>query len=300
MDQKSVLITGCSSGFGRLTAEELSRNGLHVFASMRNVNSSNAEAASHFKNLAEQEKLRIAVLDLDVSSDESVANAVSVIRDEVEHLDVLVNNAGFSNIGVTEAFSLTQIKRLFEVNTFGPMRICKEVLPMMRAAGSGCIVNVSSGFGRLAMPYMAAYCASKFALEAYSEAMYYELKPLNIDMVIVEPGAYPTEVGAKLMLPDEMDIAAKYPDQEQVISAIGSKFAAMFAGAERPDPSDLASAIMTIISQTAGRRPVRVVVDPLTGHIIRALNEVTIDYQRAGLSAFGMESLAKNLPIQLK
>src|SRR5215471_6767369 len=116
-------------------------------------------------------------------------------------VDVLINNAGFANWGLTEAYTLAQFRNLFETSFFGVVRVNRAVLPLMRRQASGLLIHVSSGAGRVSLAYMGPYCASKFALEALADAYRFELAPLGIDSVIVEPGEYPTAIFDKNMHP---------------------------------------------------------------------------------------------------
>jgi NAD(P)-dependent dehydrogenase (short-subunit alcohol dehydrogenase family) len=172
-----VLITGCSSGFGRATAVELKKRGFEVVATARRPQS--------------LEDLDVdARLALDVTDESSVAAAVS----EAGPIDVLVNNAGIGVSGPVELVPLSEIRRLFETNFFGAVRMMQAVLPQMRARRSGTIVNLSSVSGKVAAPLSGFYAASKFALEAVSEAMYFEMGHFGIRTVIIEPGYFETNL----------------------------------------------------------------------------------------------------------
>jgi NAD(P)-dependent dehydrogenase (short-subunit alcohol dehydrogenase family) len=189
---KSILITGCSSGFGRLGAEHFARLGAKVFATMRNLPRPEAQ---ELQALAARDNLDITVLELDVTSDEQVVNAVG----EAERLaggalDVLVNNAGIGISGPVEVQDMEATKLIFDTNVYGCHRMARAVLPAMRAKKSGLIIPVSSQLGRVIAPFSGHYSPTKFALEAMSEAMAYELVPHGIEVSIVQPGGYPTDV----------------------------------------------------------------------------------------------------------
>src|SRR5262245_37974035 len=198
---KRVLITGTTTGFGRATAERLARRGDHVFATMRDVNGRNAEHRQALEALARSESLKLRVLDLDVTNDKSVDAAVASALSEAGGLDVVINNAGIWALGVTEAFTPKQYEEIFAVNVYGVVRVNRAVLPAMRKQRSGLLVHVSSGAGRLTVPAVAAYCASKFALEAIADAYRYELVPFGIDSVIVEPGVHNTGIFERVGAP---------------------------------------------------------------------------------------------------
>jgi NAD(P)-dependent dehydrogenase (short-subunit alcohol dehydrogenase family) len=185
--EKVVLVTGSSSGIGFETALLLSRNGFYTYASMRNIDKSSTIA-----EIAEKENLPLQVLQLDVDDDISARNAINKIVVEKGTVDVLVNNAGYGLFSSIEDVTLDQIKKQFETNFFGVIRLTKEVLPAMRKNRKGTIVNVSSAVGKVGLPLSSPYVATKFALEGLSESMRYELNELGINVIIIEPGVIRT------------------------------------------------------------------------------------------------------------
>jgi NAD(P)-dependent dehydrogenase (short-subunit alcohol dehydrogenase family) len=166
---KTIVITGTSSGFGALTAKALSARGHDVVATMRDTRSRNQARKADLEAFARQGGHKIEVVDLDVTNDTSVSTAMTAISKSHGRIDVLLNNAGVMNIGVTEAYSSEELQTQFEVNTFGPARMIRAVLPVMRAQGTGLIISVTSLAGRVVFPFFGAYGASKFALEALAE-----------------------------------------------------------------------------------------------------------------------------------
>jgi len=198
---KRVLITGTSTGFGRGAAERLARRGDQVFATMRDVEGRNAEHREALERLATQEGLRLRVLALDVTDQASVDRAVAAALAEAGGLDVVINNAGIAALGVTEAFTPEQFEQIFDVNVYGVVRVNRAVLPAMRQQRSGLLVHVSSGAGRVTVPALAAYSASKYALEAIADAYRYELLPFGVDSVLVEPGVYRTGIHDRFVHP---------------------------------------------------------------------------------------------------
>ena len=170
MSKKIVLITGTNSGFGWLTAHSVAALGHKVYATMRDVNGKNADKA---KALAAVES--ITVLDVALTDDESVKQAVDSVIAKEGTIDVLVNNAGVSLNGVAESFTTANVQYLFDVNVFAPWRFIKQVLPVMRKQSEGLIINVTSGFGRVSFPLATIYTGSKFGLEGISEGLHYEL-----------------------------------------------------------------------------------------------------------------------------
>lgn len=191
-----ALITGASSGIGKLSALELARRGHRVFASMRHLKS-----AGYILAEAQKDNLKIEILQLDVTDHDSVTAGVENVLHREGRLDVLVNNAGFGSFGPVEDYSNDEIKLVFETNLFGAIRTTRAVLPTMRAQKSGTIIMVSSISGLRTFPFMAVYSASKFALEAISNGLRYELKPFGIRVVLVEPGNFNTRAGVNMHYP---------------------------------------------------------------------------------------------------
>src|SRR5947199_377342 len=189
-----VLITGSSTGFGRLFTETLARKGHTVFATMRDPGGRNAKNASEIRALAEKDSLPIHVLELDVTDDASVGRAVDAAVAKAGRIDVAINNAGYYLSGLEEAVTTEQAQRLMDTNFLGPVRVNRAVLPHMRRQRGGVLIHVSSGAGRVILPSAGFYCASKFALEALAEAYSYELAAQGIESVIVEPGQYETPI----------------------------------------------------------------------------------------------------------
>lgn len=188
-DSKVILITGCSSGFGLLTAARLASKGHHVVATMRDPAKSGA--------LLQEVRTRggeVDVLPLDVTDKASVEKAVRDIAAKYGYIDVLVNNAGYGIGGFFEDLTDKEIRRQFETNFFGVQNVIREVIPCMRQKRSGKIINISSAAGLSASPCFGAYNASKWALEGFSESLRAELKFWGIDVLVIEPGTYKTKI----------------------------------------------------------------------------------------------------------
>lgn len=184
---KVAVVTGSSSGIGFETSLLLARKGFYTYATMRNLNKS-----QKINDVVEKENLPLKVLQLDVTDDKSVKDAIRQITDESSRIDVLVNNAGYGVMGAVEDLSIDEFKSQFETNFFGVIRVTKEVIPIMRNQGSGNIINVSSVGGRIGIPLNTAYISSKFAIEGFSESMRYELEQFGIDVILIEPGVVKT------------------------------------------------------------------------------------------------------------
>ena len=206
-----IVITGTSTGIGQATAIVLGRAGHDVFATMRNP-----DRSTELQSIAKQEKLPITILPLDVDKDESVSHTINQILTERGRIDVLVNNAGISSLEALEKLELPEFQKIMQTNLFGALRCIKTVLPGMRTRRSGCIVNVSSLCGRIAVPGMTAYCASKYALEGLSEALAGEVKAHNIRIAIVEPGVIETPIFYKDDSPSKDSL---YPQPRRQMAA---------------------------------------------------------------------------------
>src|SRR3954452_4405351 len=174
---KAVLITGCSTGIGRATAERLAKKGLTVYATARKLDS-----------IADLAEAGCRTLALDVTDEESMRAAVAAVEEAEGAVGALVNNAGYSQSGAVETIPMDELRRQFETNVFGLVRMCQLVLPGMRKRGSGRIVNISSMGGRLVSPGGGAYHGTKFAVEAISDALRFEVKGFGVHVSIVEPG----------------------------------------------------------------------------------------------------------------
>jgi len=191
-----VLITGCSSGIGKYTALEMARRGHRVFASMRNL-----ESARFIRADAQKAQLTLEILQLDVTDPASVTNGVQQVVREAGPVDVLVNNAGVGSAGVVEDYTDQEIRSVFETNLLGAVRTTRAVLPAMRARRSGTIIMMSSISGLRTFPFVSVYSASKFALEAISNGLRYELMPFGIRVVLIEPGNFRTRAGSNMHFP---------------------------------------------------------------------------------------------------
>lgn len=194
---KVVLITGTSSGFGRLMAEAFARNGLRVVATMREVDGRNAAAAAELRQLGESNDLAIDVVEIDVLSGDSVLAGVAQAITGAGRIDLLVSNAGIVVPGPIELQPVSAFNANIETNCSGALRMFRAVLPHMRDQGGGTIIQISSALGRAIDPMLGGYCASKLAVEAAADALGYEAAASKIEVAVVQPaGAYPTRLQA--------------------------------------------------------------------------------------------------------
>ncbi|WP_437373846.1 SDR family oxidoreductase [Maribacter litoralis] len=256
---KTVVITGSSSGFGYLTTLTLARKGYKIWATMRNSETKNASKKEELLSIAEKENLKISVLDMDVNNDESVISAINIIAKNDGKIDHLINNAGYMFVGITEAYSIQQAKEQFETNFFGILRTTKAVLPYMRKQKEGLIVNVTSLAGRLTFPYFGIYCASKHAVEAYSQAMRYELAPFGVEVSIVEPGPFGTNLLFTGPKEENQEVFNAYGDHKDVPHAMLKTFEGFYETDDAPNPQLVADSITELVEAKKGNRTERVV-----------------------------------------
>ena len=283
--QKVVLITGTNSGFGYLTAKGAAERGHIVYATMRNTYTKNSERAKELNALD-----NITVLDLDVTDGESVDTAVKKVIDEQGRLDVLVNNAGFYGGGLAEAYTAEDVEYMFDVNLKGTWRTTKAALPQMRKQGEGLIINTSSGLGRFSSPFMTVYNSTKFAVEGLTEGLHYEVRPLGVDVVMIQPGAFPTEIFSKTAFGSDQNVSAEYGELAEVPNQIGEGMMQMFE-AVKPNPQMVPDAIFKLIDMEKGQRPLRTVVDGVTGAFVEEANQNVKENYDKFLTAFGMQDL---------
>ena len=236
-----ILITGCSSGFGLLTALHFARKGDTVYASMRNTSK-----AGELEKACRAEDLKIDVVQLDVTDEESVTRAVKHVMDGAGRIDVLVNNAGLAHLGPMEETEDDELKEIFETNFFGALRVTRAVAPHMRERRSGTIVNVSSMAAVVTAPFRGVYSASKRALEAASEALRYELHPFGVRVLIIEPGGFETKIEDNGRVPRRFTEGSPYVDLEK---RFAEALAQIPAASARGDAGPVAELIYNAVQE---------------------------------------------------
>ena len=252
-DQKIILVTGASSGIGRACAECLHAEAHIVYGTSRTL----ARAATPWR-----------MIELDVTNDASVARAIALILSEQGRIDVVVNNAGVVYAGAVEDTSIDEAQHQLDVNFFGALRVCKAVLPAMRAQKSGIIFNVSSLAGRLGLPFQGLYSASKFALEGLTESLRPEVAPFGIEVVLIEPGDIATSVVENRIRAVASGAGSAYRENFTRVVALFEKEEK--AGAS---PQVVARRIAALI---ATQRPaVRYTVGPLAQRFLAALKPLS-------------------------
>lgn len=282
---KNIIITGSSNGFGLKAAKDFADKGNKVYATMRNPKGKNA----HAKADLESHSTNIKVVDMDVSNEASVKEAMTTILTEAGSVDVLINNAGIMYIGITEAFSIDQARFQMETNYFGAIRTIQAVLPSMRTKGSGLIINTSSLVGRMSPPFFGTYSATKHALEGYSQALRYEVSPFGIDVVMVEPGPFGTGLLASGQAPAHNDVLETYGELAGVPNEMGESFAQMLQSKDAPDPQWVVDAYLKLAELPFGSRPTRTVVGITWG--VDEINQLTQPIQDRVLKEMQLESV---------
>ncbi len=249
MNNKTVLITGCSSGFGRLLVPEFLRDGWTVVATMRQAKA----RREIFKDEMVDHAERLFLLSLDVTNEAERQATFEFIEKHFEgKLDCLVNNAGYGLFGAAEDLSEEQIRAQMEVNFFGLVAVTRKLLPQIRRAG-GRIINLSSVLGYTAMPLSSLYCASKFAVEGFSEGLYHELRPHGVQVAVVEPGAFRTGFAEKMAWGENcFDENSVYRAQTEAYR----RYREERASGDGTSPAPVVGAVMRLASMK--RMPMRV------------------------------------------
>jgi NAD(P)-dependent dehydrogenase (short-subunit alcohol dehydrogenase family) len=285
MSKKVIFITGTNSGFGWLTANSCAALGHKVYATMRDTKDRNANKA---KELGLQ--TNIEVLDVDVTNGKSVTDAIATIIKNESRIDVVINNAGIYATGIAETFTEEDFNRVMDVDVTGTWRTIKAALPQMRKQKDGLIINISSVAGRFSFPFQTVYNTAKFGVEGLTEGLHYEVRQLGVDVVIIQPGPFPTEVWGKTVAGSDDSVIAGYGDLAKVPEQIGAGIGQMFE-AVKPNPQLVADAIINLINTPKGRRPLRTVVDPATGNFSEVANKSVKEQYGNFLTAFGMKEM---------
>ncbi|MFC4321784.1 oxidoreductase [Litchfieldia salsa] len=250
-NQQVALVTGTSSGFGLLTSIALAKAGYLVIATMRDLNRS-GQLMTMAKELGVYEKIQVH--QLDVTSEDSIHQIKNLVN-SIGQIDVLVNNAGYAGAGFVEEIPITEYRKQFETNVFGVISVTQAILPIMRTRGRGKIINVSSISGRISFPGLSPYTSSKHALEGWSESLRIELKAFGIDVVLVEPGSYQTNIWTSGKKVTEKSRSTKSPYFQTMVKIEDHLNKNM---KNYGDPNEVANLIVTIArkNKTKLRYPV--------------------------------------------
>jgi NAD(P)-dependent dehydrogenase (short-subunit alcohol dehydrogenase family) len=256
-----------------------------VYATVRDIQGRNAAKAAELQSLS-----NVIVVEAELTDAASVKAAVDLVIAAEGRIDVLVNNAGNFTSGIAETFTDEDVDFLFEVHLKGTWRTIKQILPHMRKQGEGLIINTSSVLGRFSSPFMTFYNSAKFAVEGLSEGLRYELRSLGIDVALVQPGAFPTEIFGKAGQGSDSSVIKGYGELAKVPEQIGAGIGQLFETA-KPNAQDVADAVLHLIELPKGQRPLRTVVDSITGKFVVEANDRVKEGHREFISAFGLQAL---------
>ena len=254
MKQK-ILVTGASGAFGSLACKLLVENGHAVVGTMRSTIGKNETISSELSSAG------VHVVEMDVTNEDSVNSAVKKSIELLGGLDTVFNNAGVGANGILEAFSADEIRQMFEINVFGVQRLMRAVLPYFRQQGKGTIVHTSSCIGRVTTPFLAAYSASKYALESLVEGYRAELSGFGIESCIIEPGGMPTEFMDVMLKPKDEERAAQYGEMAYAPEASLKGYVEYINTIPMQRPERVAEALVELLKQPFGEKPFRTVVD---------------------------------------
>ena len=249
---------------------------------MRDPGGKNAKNAAEIEALAKKESLAIHILDLDVTKDDSVDKAIKAAIDKAGRIDVVINNAGFPVVGLTETITVEQAQSQFDTNFFGCVRVDRAALPYLRKQKSGLLLHISSGAGRLVFPTFGFYCASKFALEAFSEAYNYELAGQGIQSITLQPGAYQTAIFGNIQVGEDKARAETYGAANQILPKINEGLTKSAGNAQ-----EVADAVLRIIETPAVQRKAHYRVSPQDIGV-DAINDLCEKTQGTLIEAFGL------------
>ncbi len=266
-----VLITGASSGIGEACARHLAERGYRVFGTSRRG--------------AEAPRDGIEMVAMDVDDDASVETAVAAVLQRAGRIDAVVNNAGWALAGAVEDTPTDEARAQMETNLFGVWRVCRAVLPAMRAAGGGYIVNIGSIGGRVGLPFQAAYSASKFAVAGFTEALSGEVRPFGIHAVLIEPGNYRTAITAKRR------IAAGAGDRSAYARAFAKTLEIIERDEQRGSPPEEVARLVHRILQTRSPRS-RYMVGPLGERLATILGQSLLPrrtFERVVMRIYGID-----------
>ena len=272
----SALITGCSTGLGRSSAQALVERGHTAVATMRGLAGKNAAHAESLKASVRDAPGTLHLIELDVTDETSVAAAIDRSLELAGPLDAAINNVGYGGAGYLEAFTTEQLADMFDVNVLGCHRVNRAVLPAMRERGSGILIHLGSTMGRTVMPYAAPYTATKYALEGMLESLHYELKGTGVDVNVLELGAFETAFHENMVGPDDAACSASYGELAGRPTQFWTSYGEQISAAEAASPTLVSDAIVELIEAPRGSTPLRLVIDPITGGAgVPELNELS-------------------------
>lgn len=254
---KKVLLTGATGAMGALMCKSLIKKGHKVVGTTRSLNGNRAEVARELQSLG------INLVEMDVTNDESVKQAIDEVAKILDGLDVVINNAGIGVIGIQEFFSVDDMHKVFDVNVYGVQRVMRAAVPHLRKLKQSTVIHISSGIGRLTFPFYSTYCASKYALEALAEGYRAELAGFGVETCIIEPGAMPTEfldTMVKLQPKDNGRVGA-YGEMVSIPEMAMKGLQEALKENPSQNPRAVAAKLVELVEGPFGQKPFRTVVD---------------------------------------
>jgi len=279
-----ALVTGAGSGIGREIALALDRAGYVVYAGLRDPRGRNQRKACALKAAA---SACLNIIDLDVNSDVSVRICLQSMWPQSGRIDVLVNNAGIMHQGVTEAYTLEDIRQQMETNFFGAARMNRAVLPLMRKQRSGLLVHITSIAGSILFPFAGMYSASKMAAEAMAESYRYELQPFGIDSIVVQPCPYPSNLLESQKPPSDTACLHAYGSLAHRADERIAATQAWYRSGMAPDPAEVSHLVTQLVAMPFGQRPFRSVAGTMDLGS-RKINAIRQEVQEKLLRQFGL------------
>jgi NAD(P)-dependent dehydrogenase (short-subunit alcohol dehydrogenase family) len=269
-----ILVTGASGAFGSLACIQLAENGHQVVGTMRSLNGKNESIANKLRSVG------VGLVAMDVTDEENVNAGVSSAIEMMGGLDTVFNNAGIGANGILECFTANDIQKMFDVNVFGVQRLMRAVLPHMRAQGKGTLIHTSSCIGRVTTPFLAAYSASKYALESLTEGYRAELSGFGIESCIVEPGGFPTGFMGGMITPSDTSRMTEYGEMANLPETSLNGYVSFLESIPEQRPERVAEAVVALVNTSFGQKPFRTVVDfsglkQTIENYNKALNETT-------------------------
>ncbi|MEZ4729601.1 MAG: SDR family oxidoreductase [Caldilineaceae bacterium] len=285
---KKILITGATGAMGFLMCKTLVGHQYTVVGTTRSLTGKRASIVKELQSLGVQ------LVEMDITDDASVNQAVEEAIRLVDGLDVVINNAGIGTIGIQEFFTVEAMHQVFDVNVYGVQRVMRAALPQLRKQGQGTVIHISSGIGRLTFPFYGTYCASKYALEAIAESYRAELAGFGIESCIIEPGAMPTEFldGMLQLQPQDEARSQAYGDMIHVPQAAMEGLQQALQTNPDQHPQKVVDAMVDLLAMPFGTKPFRTVVDyTFLKDPVEAYNGLLHDITRQLYIANGMEGM---------
>lgn len=281
-----ILVTGASGAFGSLTCIQLAENGHQVVGAMRSIKGKNEAIANELSSKG------VALVEMDVTNEESVESGVRSAIEIMDGLDTVFNNAGIGANGILECFTANDLQKMFDVNVFGVQRLMRAVLPHLRHQGKGTIIHTSSCIGRVTTPFLASYSASKYALESLAEGYRAELSGFGIEACIVEPGGFPTGFMGGMISPSDTDRLQQFGEMADLPETSLNGYVAYVESIPEQRPERVAEAVVKLVNTPFGEKPFRTVVD-FSGlkQAIENYNKVLNETTKAIYTANGVDNL---------